>query len=313
MAPTTTRDAALPDLTGRHALVTGAGSGVGLEIARALAAAGAEVTLPVRDRDRGAHALALIRRTAPDARLRLRDLDLARLATVSALAEDLRAEGRPIHLYVVNAGVVMFGDRTRHTTADGFELHFQTNFLGHVALTAGLLPLLRQSGARVVLQTSLAAAVSRVDFDDLQLARRYGALRAYGRSKLALGLVGTALARRSDADHWGVTIVHAHPGVAPATAIASDIRRRLPQPFVRWATARLGNPPAQAALPALQALTMDAANGDFFAPSGLLQFAGPARRRHPFRRMVDPVVAERMRRTAGELLAASGAGGGGLD
>lgn len=299
--PATTR-ADLPDLAGRTALVTGASDGVGLEVARALAAAGAHVIMPVRNRDKGSHAIARIRGSVPDASLELRDLDLARLDSVSALVATLSAERTPIHLLLANAGVVLLGDRRRHLTADGFELHFQTNFLGQFALIVGLLPVLQPARARIVLQTSLAAAFSRIDWSDLQLERRYGAFRAYGRSKLALALFGTELARRSAAGGGAVTVAQSHPGVVPATAIAPDIRRRVPPQLVRLATAHLGNPLPLAPLPALQALTADAAQGDFFAPSGLLQMAGAPRPRHAFRHARNKADAERLWRVAEELL-----------
>ena len=297
-APPPTR----PALRGRTAVVTGASDGVGVEIARGLAAAGAHVILPVRSRAKGERAAARIRETVPDARLSLRDLDLARLASVRALAADLVAEGTPVDLLVLNAGVVLLADRTRYETEDGCELHLQTNFLGHALLTRELLSLLR--GGRVVVQSSLAAAVARVRWDDLQLRRRYGAFRAYGASKALLGAWGFELARRSAAEGWGVTVKAGHPGVAAETAIAPPIRALVPASaahvFARW----VGNTPERAAEPALRAAVADVAGPDFFAPAGLLQIGGAAVGRRPFRRIADPVTGARAWQVAEELVVA---------
>ena len=293
--------ASLPALSGRRALVTGGSSGVGLQIARALAASGAEVVLPVRDRTRGERAIAAIREGAPPARVTLCDLDLSRLASVHACAAELSADGRPLDLVVLNAGIVLLGDPARHVTDDGFELHFQTNFLGHAALVRGLLPLLRASRSRVVVQSSLASALFGVRWDDLQFARRYGALRAYASSKTALGLFAFELARSEPR----LTVHVCHPGVVPATRIAPDARQRVWPGLRDFAVRHLGNPPAAAALPALQALTTDAPAPAFFAPSGWLQIAGrTARRRRPFHRIVDADAGRRIQELAGRLSAA---------
>jgi NAD(P)-dependent dehydrogenase (short-subunit alcohol dehydrogenase family) len=130
----------VPDLTGRLAMVTGANSGLGLGLATRLAGAGAEVLLAVRDLGKGRVALERIRQEVPGARASLRTLDLASLASVAALAEELTSEGRPLHVLINNGGVM--APATRHTTVEGLELQFGTNYLGHVALTARLLPLL---------------------------------------------------------------------------------------------------------------------------------------------------------------------------
>lgn len=237
------------DWGGRRALVTGASSGVGLQIARALAAEGAHVILPVRNRDRGDAARRSIRESVPDASLELRDLDLADFASVAALGEALRAEAEPIELYVMNAGMILLGDRERHVTVDGHELHLQTNFLGHAALTRELFPLLRAGRARVAVELSLAAS-TRGRLDDLECERRYSAWRAYSGSKRAFGLWGVELARRSAAEGWGLNVNLCHPGVAPDTGIAAGMRRQ-PKGAESGGRAqlarRLGNTPAQAA------------------------------------------------------------------
>ncbi|GAA5207024.1 SDR family oxidoreductase [Microbacterium kyungheense] len=295
----------LPDLSGRTAVVTGASDGVGVEIVRGLAGAGADVVLPVRNRAKGERAIARIRETQPDARLSLRDLDLARLDSVAALADALRSERAPVDLLVLNAGIVLLGDPERHVTDDGFELHFQTNFLGHFALTTALLPVLRERRARVVVQCSLAAAVSRVDWGDLASARRYRPLRAYGASKVALGLFACELARRSATEDWGVSVQLSHPGVAPDTAIAPALRARAGKGLQRAVAQHVGNTPAQAAEPALLASIAPAVAGapDLFGPSGPLHFGGPAARQRPYRRISDPAAGARMWAVAEQLLA----------
>ncbi|GAA3912523.1 SDR family oxidoreductase [Microbacterium invictum] len=272
------RTVTLPDLHGNTALVTGASDGVGLEIARALAAAGCDVLMPVRNRNKGEIAATRIRASAPDADLSLLDLDLARLESVYALADLLCQEAAPIDVLVLNAGIVMLGDRERHVTEDGFELHFQTNYLGHVALTLGILPLLEAARARVVVQCSLAARVIGLEHHDLQLEGRYTALRAYGSSKVALGLFGTELARHTIARQWGLTVHLCHPGIAPRTAIAPIIRRRHEHGVLGLVMNGIGNSPERAAQPALMAVTTAAEPPAMFAPSGLGQLSGAAAR-----------------------------------
>ena len=160
--PRTRPDITVPDLTGRRAVVTGASDGVGLGIAARLAAAGAEVVLPVRNPRKGEAALAAIADRTPGADVSLRTLDLSSLASVADLGATLREEGRPIHILINNAGVMTPPDR--QSTADGFELQFGTNHLGHVALVAHLMPLLRTGQARMTSQISVAARSGTIDW-----------------------------------------------------------------------------------------------------------------------------------------------------
>ncbi|MTD16912.1 SDR family NAD(P)-dependent oxidoreductase [Nakamurella sp. YIM 132087] len=214
-----TVDIDLPDLTGRRAVVTGGSDGIGLGIAARLAASGAEVVLPVRNREKGERAIAGILSAQPDARVSLRDLDLSSLASVAALGEALAGEGLPIHLLVNNAGTMT--PPSRQMTKDGFELQLGANHLGHVALVAHLLPLLRAGRARVTSQVSVAARRGTVHWDDPNWERSYDGMKAYGQSKIALGLFGLELQRRSEAHGWGITSNLSHPGVAPTNLLAA--------------------------------------------------------------------------------------------
>ncbi|OCB20288.1 short chain dehydrogenase [Mycobacterium malmoense] len=205
--------ATVPDLSGKLAVVTGANSGLGFGLARRLAAAGADVVMAIRNRAKGEQAIADIRKTVPDAKLTIKSLDLSSLAAVAALGEQLNAEGRPVDILINNAGVMTPPERD--TTADGFELQFGSNHLGHFALTGHLLPLLRAAGnARVVSLSSLAARQSgKIHFDDPQFEKSYAAMSAYGQSKLAVLMFALELDRRSRAARWGIVSNAAHPGL----------------------------------------------------------------------------------------------------
>jgi len=269
-----TIDVTVPDQTGRRILLTGGSDGMGLRLAERLARAGADLVLPVRNRTKGEAAVARIRAVAPDARLTLHDLDLSSLASIAALGETLRAAGDPIHVLVGNAGVMTPPER--QTTADGFELQLGTNHLGHVALVGQLLPLLREGRARVVSQLSIAAARGTIRWDDLQWTRDYDGMLAYRQSKIAYGLFGLELARRSDAGGWGITSVLSHPGVAPTSLLAArpEVGRATDTREVRtirWLSARgiLVGTPETAMLPALVAATSpDAQAGQLWSPRG---------------------------------------------
>lgn len=267
-------DITLPDLTGKRALVTGASDGMGLIMASRLAAAGAEVIVPVRNRAKGEAALATIRDAVPRAAVSLRDLDLSSLESVAALGETLLAEGKPIHLLINNAGVMTPPDR--QTTADGFELQFGTNHLGHFALVGRLLPLLRAGRARITSQVSIAAASGEINWDDPNWTRSYDGMKAYRQSKIAFGLFGLELDRRSQELGWGITSNLSHPGVAPTSLLAArpELGRSGDTPqvrVIRWLSARriLVGTPESAGLPALLAATApDTARGALFGPMG---------------------------------------------
>ncbi|MFE0415916.1 SDR family oxidoreductase [Streptomyces tendae] len=305
--PRDTIDITVPDLTGRLAVVTGASDGIGLGIATGLAAAGAEVILPVRNPRKGEAAITAIRRTAPHASVSLRELDLSSLASVAALGETLRAEGRPIHLLVNNAGVMTPPDR--QTTADGFELQFGTNHLGHFALSAHLLPLLRAGHARVTSQVSVAANQHAINWDDLNWERTYDGRKAYSQSKIALGLFALELNRRGEACGWRVTSNVSHPGVAPTSLLAARPEVGRDKDTLRVRTIRalsargiLVGTVETAKLPALYAATSpDARPGGFYGPGGPGHLGGPPGEQKLYGRLHSPEEARRLWQVSEEL------------
>jgi NAD(P)-dependent dehydrogenase (short-subunit alcohol dehydrogenase family) len=278
--PRTNLDISIPSLTGKRAVVTGASDGIGLGIATRLAAAGADVVLPVRNQAKGEAALAAIRRAVPDAKVSARALELSSLGSVAALGETLRAEGDPIHFLVNNAGVMTPPER--QTTKDGFELQFGTNHLGHFALVAHLLPLLKDGKARVTSQISLAANQHAINWDDLNWTKSYNGMRAYSQSKIAFGLFGLELDRRSAAMGWGITSNLSHPGIAPTNLLAArPDMGRAKQASGRGligAFSRRGilfGTAESAGLPAIYAATSpDARGGKFYGPSGFQHLGG---------------------------------------
>ncbi|MFF3466656.1 SDR family oxidoreductase [Streptomyces sp. NPDC001984] len=273
-------DVHVPDLRGKFAVVTGASDGVGLGLAERLARAGAELVLPVRNMSKGAAAVERIRSSVSEAKVSTRVLDLASLASVETLADALNAEGRPIDLLVNNAGVM--APATRHTTEDGFELQFGTNYLGHVALTGRLMPLLRAGRARVTTVTSSAARSGRINWDDLQSEQRYSPVRSYNLSKLADLLFALELDRRSTAGGWGIVSDAAHPGTTLTNLYASgpNLGRTRPAPHeaIMRRLARWGifvHSVDAGLLPLLYAVTSpDAHGGRLYGPDGLGQFTG---------------------------------------
>ncbi|MGV9345928.1 SDR family NAD(P)-dependent oxidoreductase [Streptomyces spiralis] len=198
------------DLRGTEAVVTGAASGIGIETVRALAAAGARVMVAGRDKARGEAAVADVRASTGNPDVSFGLLDLASLSSVSAFAEEYAGTGRPLHLLINNAAVMA---TPPSLTADGHELQFGTNHLGHFALTLGLLPSLRAAGtARVVNVSSRAHSLSDVHLDDTDFRRRaYGPWEAYGQSKTANVLFSVELTRRFSAS--GITSNAVMPGL----------------------------------------------------------------------------------------------------
>jgi NAD(P)-dependent dehydrogenase (short-subunit alcohol dehydrogenase family) len=303
-------DITVPDLSGKRAVVTGASDGVGLGLARRLAAAGAEVLMPVRNPRKGEAAIAALHRQLPDANVSLRALDLSSLGSVAALGETLRSEGQPIHILINNAGVMTPPDR--QTTLDGFELQFGTNHLGHVALVAHLLPLLRAGRARVTSQISIAARSGAINWDDLSWTRSYDGQRAYSQSKIAFGLFGLELDRRSQAGGWGITSNLSHPGVAPTNLLAAhpEMGRDQDTPQVRLirALSRWGilGTVETALLPALHAATSpDARGGLLYGPDGFGNLSGAPTEQNLYRPLRSTEDAQRIWRVSAGLAKAS--------
>ncbi|MCE0536537.1 SDR family oxidoreductase [Kineosporia rhizophila] len=304
-------DLTLPSLSGRLAVVTGASDGVGLGLATRLAAAGAEVLMPVRNRRKGEAAIAQIRKTQPQAVLGLRDLDLSSLESVAALAAGLNQEGRPIHLLINNAGVMTPPDR--QTTADGFELQFGSNHLGHFALVAGLMPLLRAGHARVTSQTSVAAQRGRINWDDLNWERLYHGQRSYGQSKIAFGLFGLELHRRSQAQGWGITSNIAHPGIAPTNLLKARPEIGRPQAtfggrMIQALSERglLVGTIDSAGLPALMAAVGPESNGGrMYGPRGLGHLSGAPAEQKLYRPLRSETEAARIWEVSEQLAGVS--------
>ena len=263
----------VPSQVGKTAVVTGATSGLGYETARALAKAGSDVILTGRDDRKGLQTVERISREVTGARVRYEQLDLASLASVAAFAERMRSSVQSLDLLINNAGVMALP--RRQVTADGFEMQFGTNHLGHFALTARLMPLLRQAnGSRVVSVSSLAHRTGLIDLSDLQGERFYSPWKAYGQSKLACLVFALELQRRSDREGWGLVSNAAHPGFARTNLFASG-----PGGFISLATGfaapLFGQSAEDGARPILFAATSaDAKPGAYYGPGGIGELRG---------------------------------------
>jgi NAD(P)-dependent dehydrogenase (short-subunit alcohol dehydrogenase family) len=266
----------IPSQADRLCVVTGATSGLGFETALALAASGGEVILAGRNPAKGEAALAAILARHPRARIRFSMLDLASLASVSAFAARLSAERTSLDVLVNNAGILSLPKR--RVTNDGFEMQFGTNYLGHFALTAHLLPLLRAGCAsRVVQVSSIAHRMGRIDFSDLQAERKYRAMPVYCQSKLAMLLFAMEIQRRSVTNGWGVTSIAAHPGFSRTNifAAATDDGATLLARLTAVAAPLLSQSANRGALPILYAATAPGAKGGgYYGPDGFRELKG---------------------------------------
>ena len=278
-------------------MVTGANSGLGRVTARELARHGARVVLGCRDAEKGAEALREIAAVAQGPSPELALLDLGDLSSVRSFAEDFRARhDSGLDLLINNAGVMA---PPRRETADGFELQFGTNHLGHFALTGPLLGAMEgHLDARVVTVSSNAHKMGRIDFGDLQSQHGYKRWAAYSQSKLANLIFALELDRRLRAAGSTVKSLAAHPGYA-----ATNLQTAAPPAFDRLVMALtnifMAQSAATGALSLLYAATAPGLDGGSYAgPDGLGEFRG-----HPH--LVTPAHAARDESTAARLWAVS--------
>lgn len=275
--PWTTAD--IPAQDGRTAVVTGANTGLGLETAAALAGAGATVVLACRNTEKAARARTEIVERHPGATVEVLHLDLGDLAQVRGAAAETIDRFPRVDLLVNNAGVMI---PPRTDTADGFELQFGTNHLGHFAYTGSVLPaVLGAEGSRIVTVSSIAHKSGRMRWNDLQWERFYDRFRAYGQSKLANLLFTFELQRRlleaGENSATGTSALAAHPGVSATELVRHVPGAGLPgvKQLVDVAVSVTSQSAAAGALPILRAATdPDAAGFEYYGPSAFNEMRG---------------------------------------
>ena len=253
----------IPDQSGRVTVVTGANSGIGFETARALARKRATVVIACRNATRGIRAVDAIHEDAPDAVLEFFMLDLANLQSVRHFAAAILDRFDHLDILINNAGVMM--PPNRKETADGFELQFGTNHLGHFALTMLLLErLISTEGSRVVNVASAAQKLGQLDLDDLNWKKRpYRRMASYGASKVANMLFTHELQRRFAEAHSSSRCIACHPGWTRTNLLRTTPLFRLFNPLFAM-------PPWQGALSTLFAATSpEAVGGGYYGPNGI--------------------------------------------
>jgi NAD(P)-dependent dehydrogenase (short-subunit alcohol dehydrogenase family) len=260
---------------GKRILITGANSGIGYHASVELARRGATVVMACRDPKRGGDALTRLRQAVPGADVELALLDLASLSSVRRAAALERERGLPLDALLNNAGVM--APPKRLETADGFELQFGTNVLGHFLLTQQLMPNLEKAeSARVVTVASIAHKRGRMQFDDLQYQNDYDPGRSYAQSKLANLLFTFELERRLQ--NSSVTSLACHPGVASTSLFVTGdygFLEKLIRTIASYAIGLFLNSELQGALPTLYAATSEhAEGGGYYGPQGYREMRG---------------------------------------
>ena len=185
------------NLKGKEIIITGASAGIGVETARALAKAGARIVIGARNLEKAEGVAKNIRESTKNPNVEVEKLELESLASVNEFVKRYLEKKRPLHILINNAGIL---SSSKSYTVDGFEKTFGTNYIGHFALTIGLIPALiegyKRSGkkSRVVNVSSLSHVLSDIIYDDINFKNReWGVFNSYGQSKTANNLFSVAL------------------------------------------------------------------------------------------------------------------------
>jgi NAD(P)-dependent dehydrogenase (short-subunit alcohol dehydrogenase family) len=269
-----------PDQSGRVTVVTGGNGGLGFRVALELARKGATVVMAARNQDKAREARGAIVAEVPDAAIEVRELDLASLVSVRACADGIAADHDRVDVLVNNAGVMGIPEQQ---TAEGFEMQFGVNHLGHFVFTRRLLPrLLAAPAGRVVTVTSFGRVMARtVRPGNPHMRGWYNPWLAYGQSKLANLVFAVELHRRLSASNATVLSVAAHPGLSSTDLQARGVRETrggLSQRFWHTAARSVGMPPDRGALSLLRAATDTAARGGELYGPFWMAWGAPVRR-----------------------------------
>ncbi len=283
----------IPDQTGKVIVITGANSGIGYAAAHALAGKNATIIMACRSTDKGQTAIDTIHQDYPNAKLDLMKLDLASLDSVRNFAEDFTARYDQLDRLLNNAGVMALPERRE--TADGFEMQFGTNHLGHFALTGLLLEhLLKTPDSRIVTVSSGAHNMGQIDFDDLQREQSYNPWNAYGQSKLANLLFTYELQRKLDAIGANTIATAAHPGYT-----ATNLQQHTG--FFQFLNPLIAQSPEMGTLPTLYGAFGPAQGGEYYGPGGLFEFRGYPKQVDSNDRSKNEAVAARLWEVSEEL------------
>jgi NAD(P)-dependent dehydrogenase (short-subunit alcohol dehydrogenase family) len=285
----------IPDQSERVVIVTGSSSGIGYETARVLAKNNAEVIVAVRNLERGHAAAEKIKSQYQKAKVTVMRLDLADLSSVKRFAEEFTSTYSRLDRLINNAGVMV---PPHAKTADGFELQFGTNHLGHFALTARLMSLLQETiGARVVNVASSAERFGRLDFDDLTWEKRqYRGWSAYGDSKIANLYFTYELHRRLKSSGSRVIVTAAHPGWT-----ATELQRHTG--IVEHLNEFFAQDISMGALPTLRAAyDKDAHGGEYYGPGGFMELRGYPVQVSSSKRSKDQAIAARLWKVSESLI-----------
>ncbi|NNJ08824.1 SDR family oxidoreductase [Chloroflexales bacterium ZM16-3] len=286
----------IPEQSGNLAIVTGGNSGIGFEAAKVLAGKGARVIIAARSMEKASASAAAIRTAHPGASVEVMALDLADLASVRRFAEAFLARHDLLPLLINNAGVMALPLRR---TADGFEMQFGTNHLGHFALTGLLLPaILSTPGARVVTVSSALHRSGVIDFENLDGARGYDRQRAYSQSKLANLLFAYELHRRLVAAGASAISLGCHPGYASTNLQQTGPRMdgsAIGERIMGFANTIFAQSAEMGALPTLYAATSPDAYGcDYIGPKDFGGWRGYPAKARSSARSYDGATAQRL-------------------
>lgn len=285
----------IPDQSKKTVVITGANSGIGLETAKVLAAANASVILACRNASKGRAAVDMIKNEVPGAKVTDRILDLSSLSSIRSFSDWVKQSCTKLDLLINNAGVMA---TPYCKTADGFEMQFGTNHLGHFALTGLLLELLSSSPeARVLTVSSQAHRIGKIDFENLNAEKSYHKIRAYAQSKLSNLLFAYELERRlRKSKHVTVKSVAAHPG-----STSTNLTRNSPLLNLTY-TLKLSQNVNRGALPSLRAISdPEVKGGDYYGPGGFMRLIGDPVKETSSARSYDREVAAHLWRESEKL------------